>query len=73
MFHASRGIRQGDPLSPILFKIVMEALSTLLLRAREMGVISGFEFIPNGEAISHLQFADDTVLFRSTKSGDFGS
>lgn len=46
----------------------MEALSTLLLRAREMGVISGFEFIQNGEAISHLQFANDTVLFRSTKS-----
>lgn len=62
------GFGKGTHSSPILFKIVMEALTTILVRAREMGVISGFEFIQDGEAISHLQFADDTILFSSTES-----
>ena len=47
--------------------IVVEALSSLLVNAREMGVISGFEASRNGEVISYLQFADDTILFSSTK------
>lgn len=67
LFNAFRGIRQGDPLSPFLFTIVVEALSILLVKARDMGVISGFEVSRNGEAISHLQLADDTILFSSTK------
>ena len=67
LFKISRGIRQGDPLSPFLFTIVVEALSSLLVKAREMGVISGFVASRNGEVITHLQFADDTILFSSTK------
>ncbi|XXG72211.1 hypothetical protein AAC387_Pa07g1359 [Persea americana] len=60
------GIRQGDPLSPFLFTIVVEALSLLLLKAKELGIISGFEIGHNGETITHLQFANDTILFTSS-------
>ena len=67
LFKASRGLRQRDPLSPFLFTIVVEALSLLLVRAREEGVIEGFKVNQDGEAISHLQFANDTILFSSTK------
>ena len=48
LFNASKGIQQGDPLSPFLFTIVVEALSTLLLKAKDMDVISGFEVSRNG-------------------------
>ena len=62
LFKGFRGIQQGDPLSPFLFTMVVEALSSLLVKAREMGVISGFEASRNGEVITHLQFEDDTIL-----------
>lgn len=65
LFKASRGIQQGDALSPFLFTIVVEAISSLLAKAREMGV--GFQASRSGEVISHLQFVDDTLLFSLTK------
>ena len=67
LFKASRGIRQGDPLSPFLFTIVVEALSLLLVKAKDVGLIGGFEMGRSGEVITHLQFADDTVLFSSSR------
>jgi hypothetical protein len=65
-FASSRGLRQGDPLSPLLFVIVMEALSWLLDRAVQGGYFSGFT-VGNHEGnevlVTHLLFADDTLLF----------
>jgi hypothetical protein len=65
-FQSSRGIRQGDPLSPLLFVIVMEALSRLIDKASGVGLLSGFsvggeEFAPL--QISHLLFVDDILIF----------
>ena len=65
-FQSSRGLRQGDPLSPYLFVIGMEALSCLINRAVDGNYLSGIR-VANGRggdlAISHLLYADDTLIF----------
>ena len=71
-FPSSRGLHQGDPLSPYLFVMGMEVLSALIRRAVEGGFMSGCS-IRRGRRqdvnISHLLFADDTVVFvRQRKS-----
>ena len=63
---ASRGLRQGDPLSPFLFTLVANVLSRMLLRAEEINVLEGFRVGRNRTRVSHLQFADDTIFFSST-------
>ena len=60
---AFRGLRQGDPLSPFLFTIVVDVLSRLVVRAEERGLIEGLGVGRNRTRVSHLQFVDDTVLF----------
>ncbi|KAL9664765.1 hypothetical protein QQ045_020172 [Rhodiola kirilowii] len=58
-----RGLRQGDPLSPLLFLMAVEGLSRILNNVVQKGRISGVEWVRNRESLTHLQFADDTVLF----------
>lgn len=43
IFKASRGVRQWDPLSPFIYMIVVEALSSLLVKSRQLGAINGFK------------------------------
>ncbi|RVW70240.1 Transposon TX1 uncharacterized 149 kDa protein [Vitis vinifera] len=67
---ASRGLRQGDPLSPFLFTLVAYVLSRMLLRAEERNMLEGFRVGRNRTRVSHLQFADDTIFFSNTREED---
>ncbi|CAJ2674072.1 unnamed protein product [Trifolium pratense] len=58
-----RGLRQGDPLSPYLFIICAEGLSSLIKQAEAKGDIHGIKICKNAPIISHLLFADDCFLF----------
>ncbi|XP_027062993.2 uncharacterized protein [Coffea arabica] len=58
-----RGIRQGDPLSPYLFLICSEGFSNLLKRAEESKRIQGLKISRNGPVLTHLFFADDSIIF----------
>jgi hypothetical protein len=65
-FQSSRGIRQGDHLSPLLFVVVMEALSRMLNASMLQGLLSGFSvgFMGNESlVVNHLLFADDILIF----------
>ncbi|XP_021974710.1 uncharacterized protein LOC110869799 [Helianthus annuus] len=55
-------IRQGDPLSPFLFLVVMKALSSILYKAGRDGWFKGIKTPNNGPIISHLFYADDALL-----------
>ena len=59
----SRGIRQGDPLSPYLFLLCLEGLNGLIQHAVDGGQIEGFSLCRSSTKISHLFFADDSLLF----------
>lgn len=61
-FKSSKGIRQGDPLSPYLFVLAMEGLSRLLTARYDAGLI-GYHPRTEQLKISHLMFADDVMVF----------
>ncbi|KAM0062513.1 putative RNA-directed DNA polymerase [Helianthus debilis subsp. tardiflorus] len=59
-FNCSRGLRQGDPLSPFLFLIAMEALSGIMKKASEVDLFRGIQ--NNGLMLSHFLYADDAIF-----------
>lgn len=56
-------MRQGDSLSPSLFNIVGEVFHILMEKANRDGLVEGVKTWNNLRSISHLQFADDTIVF----------
>lgn len=68
-FSPTRGIRQGDPVSPYIFVLCMDKLSHLIMEAVEEGSWHPLKAGKNGPLISHLMFADDLLLFgQATRS-----
>ncbi|CAL1377794.1 unnamed protein product [Linum trigynum] len=62
-FSSTRGLRQGDPLSPLLFAICSEGFAALLRQAVGEKRLAGVKVNPRCPSISHLFFADDSYLF----------
>ena len=62
-FETKKGLRQGDPLSPVLFNIVVDMLAILVNRVKREGMVAGV--VPHlvDDGLSILQYADDTILF----------
>ncbi|GJW21887.1 RNA-directed DNA polymerase, eukaryota, reverse transcriptase zinc-binding domain protein [Tanacetum coccineum] len=61
-FKIQKGLRQGDPLSPFLFILAMEALHVSLEEAKSKNIFEGVKGGSDKVDISHLQFVDDTLL-----------
>ena len=66
----TRGLRQGDPLSPYLFLLCVEGLSQSLSRAANEGLIHGSQICQSAPTITHLLFADDSFLFFHATRGE---
>lgn len=66
-FNLNRGLRQGNPLSPLLFNIVAELLNLLLRKEEQIGLIKGIN-LGSGPTITHEQYADDTIIFVENSS-----
>ncbi|KAJ9536718.1 hypothetical protein OSB04_un000103 [Centaurea solstitialis] len=62
-FQGKRGIRQGDPLSPYLFTLVMEGFSMLFKQCIEEATDFGYHHGCEEFGITHLCFADDLFVF----------
>ncbi|GKV27199.1 hypothetical protein SLEP1_g36397 [Rubroshorea leprosula] len=62
-FEVSKGLKEGDPLSPFLFLIVVEGLNGIIKSTVEKGLFKGIEVGQNGVRFSYIQLADDIIMF----------
>lgn len=65
-----RGLKQDDPLSPYLFLICAEGFSALLNQAEREGSMEGVKVCQRAPSVSHLLFADDSLILFRANGGD---
>ena len=70
LIHPKKRIRQGDPLSPFLFLLCTECLHALIKHSVRNGDIKGFSLCKWGPKLTHLFFADDSLLFCRSITND---
>lgn len=70
-FRAGRGLRQEDTLSPFLFCFVVDALGSLISKARNLDLVEGVFVGRDRVHFSHIQFVNDTLLFSSYDKDNF--
>jgi hypothetical protein len=58
-----RGVRQGDPASPILFNFMADVFTRTLMRAAKNNHINGLMLGLNNTGVVSMKYADDTLLF----------
>lgn len=58
-----KGLRQGCPFSPFLFNMATKVFSCLMNSARRKYLCTSFSIGSQGMSLSHLQYANDTLLF----------
>ena len=63
----TRRLRQGEPLSPYLFLLCTEGFHGRLKNAESMGDLKGVSICRNGPKLTHLFFADDSLVFCRAK------
>ncbi|GKC20563.1 RNA-directed DNA polymerase, eukaryota, reverse transcriptase zinc-binding domain protein [Tanacetum coccineum] len=68
-FQFHRGLKQGDPLAPYLFIIIMESLHLSFSRVIEAGIFTGIK-IDSSTTLSHLFYADDAVFIGEWSRGN---
>jgi len=61
-FKPTRGLRQGDPLSPFLFILMLKGLGREIRATKEEGRIQGPRLTQGGDSVTHQQFVDDDML-----------
>ncbi|XP_022024185.1 uncharacterized mitochondrial protein AtMg01250-like [Helianthus annuus] len=66
-FQCHRGVRQGDPLSPFIFVLAMEAFTCFMNWANNEDAFSGLTLPNNGPTISLLMYADDVLVIGEWK------
>jgi hypothetical protein len=66
----SRGLKQGDPLSPYFFILCAEGLSTRINKMEIAGGITGLPLTKGGTRLNHLFFADDSHFFLQSRHGE---